>query len=105
MNEKLINYIENKFIKKNNFPLFKSGDIITVFFEIKEGEKKRIQSFKGVVIKIQGKGLTKTFTVRKITGGIGVERIFPINQPNLKDIKINKKGKYRKARIYFLRKK
>ncbi|WP_185864352.1 50S ribosomal protein L19 [Blattabacterium cuenoti] len=99
-----IKYIEDKYYVKNDFPLFNSGDTITVFFEIKEGEKKRIQSFKGVVIKKQGIGLTKNFTIRKTSLGIGVERIFIISQPNIKKIEINKKGKVRRSRIYYFRK-
>ncbi|WP_185870391.1 50S ribosomal protein L19 [Blattabacterium cuenoti] len=99
----LVKYIENKFIKKNDFPLFSSGDTVTIFFEIQEGEKKRIQSFKGVVIKKQGKGLTKTFTVRKMSGEIGIERIFILNQPNIQKIEVNKKGKVRRAKIYYFR--
>ncbi|WP_185871530.1 50S ribosomal protein L19 [Blattabacterium cuenoti] len=96
-------YIENEFLSKNHFPSFRSGDTITIFFEIKEGEKKRIQSFKGVVIKKQGKGLTKTFTIRKISGGIGIERIFVFNQPNIQKIEVNKKGKVRRSKIYYFR--
>ncbi|WP_185869492.1 50S ribosomal protein L19 [Blattabacterium cuenoti] len=103
MSHNIIKYVEEKFFIKKNFPLFNSGDTITVFFEIKEGEKKRIQSFKGIVIKKQGKGLTKTFTVRKISGGIGVERIFILNQPNIQKIDINKKGKVRRSKIYYFR--
>ncbi|WP_185857839.1 50S ribosomal protein L19 [Blattabacterium cuenoti] len=96
-------YTEDKFLSKNDFPSFHSGDTITVFFEIKEGEKTRIQSFKGVVIKKQGKGLTKTFTIRKISAGIGIERIFIFNQPNIRKIEINKKGKVRRSKIYYFR--
>ncbi|ACY40188.1 50S ribosomal protein L19 [Blattabacterium sp. (Blattella germanica) str. Bge] len=103
MLQNLIRYTEEKFISKNDFPLFHSGDTITVFFEIKEGEKKRIQSFKGIVIKKQGKGLTKTFTIRKISSGIGIERIFIFNQPNIQKIEVNKKGKVRRSRIYYFR--
>ncbi|WP_185850877.1 50S ribosomal protein L19 [Blattabacterium cuenoti] len=104
MSEKnLIESIEKKYIKKNHFPPFKSGDSITIFFEIREGEKKRVQSFKGIVIKKKGKGLTKTFTVRKMSGEIGVERIFIFNQPNLKKIIVNKKGKVRRSKIYYFR--
>ncbi|WP_185858410.1 50S ribosomal protein L19 [Blattabacterium cuenoti] len=99
----LVKYTEEKWIKKLHYPSFCSGDTITVFFEIKEGEKKRIQSFKGVIIKKQGKGLTKTFTIRKISGGIGIERIFILNQPSIKKIEVNKKGKVRRARIYYFR--
>ena len=104
MNYNQINkYTEDKFLSKNDFPLFDSGDTITVFFEIKEGEKKRIQSFKGVIIKKQGKGLTKTFTIRKISAGIGIERIFLLNQPNIRKIEMNKKGKVRRSKIYYFR--
>ncbi|AWU44181.1 50S ribosomal protein L19 [Blattabacterium punctulatus] len=103
MSNNFIENIEDKWIKKNDLPLFNSGDTISVFFEIKEGEKKRIQSFKGVVIKKQGKGLTKTFTVRKMSGGIGIERIFIFNQPSIKKIEVNKKGKVRRSKIYYFR--
>ncbi|AGW85935.1 50S ribosomal protein L19 [Blattabacterium sp. (Nauphoeta cinerea)] len=99
----IIKYVEDKFLYKNHFTCFHSGDTITVFFEIKEGEKKRIQSFKGVVIKKQGKGLTKTFTIRKISSGIGIERIFIFNQPNIRKIEIHKKGKVRRSKIYYFR--
>ncbi|WP_185873196.1 50S ribosomal protein L19 [Blattabacterium cuenoti] len=103
MSQNIIKYVEEKFIPKNDIPLFNSGDTITVFFEIKEGDKKRIQSFKGIVIKKQGKRLTKTFTIRKISMGISVERIFIINQPNIKKIEINKYGKVRRSKIYYIR--
>ncbi|WP_113738172.1 50S ribosomal protein L19 [Blattabacterium clevelandi] len=103
MSNNFIENIEDQWIKKNDLPLFNSGDTISVFFEIKEGEKKRIQSFKGVVIKKQGKGLTKTFTVRKMSGEIGIERIFIFNQPSIKKIEINKKGKVRRSKIYYFR--
>ncbi|WP_185860595.1 50S ribosomal protein L19 [Blattabacterium cuenoti] len=103
MSQNIIKYTEDKFLSKNHFPLFYSGDTITIFFEIKEGEKKRVQSFKGVVIKKQGKGLTKTFTIRKISAGIGIERIFIFNQPNIRKIEVNKKGKVRRSKIYYFR--
>ncbi|AWU39180.1 50S ribosomal protein L19 [Blattabacterium punctulatus CPU2] len=103
MSNNFIENIEDKWIKKNDLPLFNSGDTISVFFEIKEGEKKRIQSFKGIVIKKQGKGLTKTFTVRKMSGEIGIERIFIFNQPSIKKIEVNKKGKVRRSKIYYFR--
>ncbi|WP_185864919.1 50S ribosomal protein L19 [Blattabacterium cuenoti] len=103
MTQNIIKYVEKKFIVKNKFPKFHSGYTITVFFEIIEGEKKRIQSFRGIVIKKQGIGLTKTFTIRKISLGIGIERIFMLNQPNIKKIEINKTGKVRRSRIYYLR--
>ena len=101
--EELISKIENKFIEKKSFPIFKSGDTITVFYEIREGEKVRIQFFKGVVIQIKGKGATKTFTLRKMSGTIGVERIFPLNLPGIEKIEVNKKGKVRRSRIYYFK--
>ncbi|WP_185882824.1 50S ribosomal protein L19 [Blattabacterium cuenoti] len=101
--QSIIKYVENKFIENKNFPVFNSGDTITVLFEIKEGEKTRIQSFKGIVIKKKGKGINKTFTIRKISLGIGVERIFYINQPNITKIAVNKIGKCRRSKIYYFR--
>ncbi|WP_185873736.1 50S ribosomal protein L19 [Blattabacterium cuenoti] len=103
MSENLIKKIENKYFFKKKLPFFNSGDTITVFFEIKEGEKKRIQTFKGIVIKKQGKGFTKTFTIRKMSGEIGVERIFILYHPNIKNIEVNKKGKVRRSKIYYFR--
>ncbi|WGS82792.1 MAG: 50S ribosomal protein L19 [Candidatus Karelsulcia muelleri] len=99
------NYVDNKY-NPNKFYLLKlnSGDQITVHYEIMEGEKKRLQSFKGVIIKIKGNFINYTFTVRKISGEIGVEKIFSINQPSIKKIDINKKGKVRKSKIYYFRK-
>ncbi|WP_185882320.1 50S ribosomal protein L19 [Blattabacterium cuenoti] len=98
-------YIKHLFqqniIKK--IPYFNSGYTITVFFEIKEGHKIRLQNFKGIVIKKQGKGYTKTFTVRKISGSIGIERIFYVFQPNIKEIQIHQKGKVRRSKIYYMR--
>lgn len=101
--EELIKYVNYKYIEKKNFPLFKSGDTITVYYEISEGNKTRIQFFKGVVIQKRGVGATKTFTIRKISSDVGVERIFPINMPALQKIDVNKKGKVRKARIFYFR--
>ena len=91
--ESLIKYVQDEYIDQKNFPEFKAGDTITVYYEIKEGEKSRTQFFKGVVIQIKGKGKTKTFTIRKMSGTFGIERIFPINLPSIKKIEINKKGK------------
>ena len=99
--EPLIKYVQDEFINKNEFPSFKSGDTITVYYEIKEGQKTRTQFFKGVVIQIKGTGKTKTFTVRKMSGTVGIERIFPINLPSIKKIELNKKGKVRRSRIYY----
>jgi len=89
----VVNLVQEKLITKNDFPSFSSGDSITVFYEIREGDKVRTQSFKGVVIQIKGRGQSKTFTIRKMSGTVGVERIFPINMPALKKIEVNKKGK------------
>tara|TARA_Y100001935_G_C17246774_1_gene478772 strand:- start:832 stop:1176 length:345 start_codon:yes stop_codon:yes gene_type:complete len=101
--ENLISKIQNKFIEKKDFPIFKSGDTITVFYEIREGEKVRIQFFKGVVIQIKGHGLSKTFTIRKMSGTVGVERVFPLNLPTIQKIEVNKKGKVRRSRIFYFK--
>jgi large subunit ribosomal protein L19 len=84
-------------------PSFKAGDNITVYYTIKEGEKQRTQFFKGEVIQRKGSGATETFTIRKISHSIGVERIFPINSPLIEKIELNKKGKVRRARVFYLR--
>ena len=86
-----------------NLPDFRTGDTVTVFYRIKEGEKERIQPFKGVVVQIKGSSLTRTFTVRKLSNGIGVERIFPLYSPNIQKIELNKRGKVRRARLFYLR--
>ena len=84
-------------------PSFKAGDTITVSYKIVEGNKERIQSFRGVVIQIKGSGKTKMFTIRKISGGVAVERIFPLYSPHIEKIEVNKVGVVRRARIYYLR--
>ena len=84
-------------------PNFGSGDTITVHYKIKEGSKERVQAFRGVVIQRKGTGTTATFTVRKSTSGIGIERIFPANSPSIEKIDINKYGKVRRSRIYYFR--
>lgn len=89
--------------EKKTFPAFKAGDSITVTYKIKEGDKERLQSFKGVCIQRRGAGATQTFTVRKISGGIGVERIFPLYSPFIESITLEKVGKVRRARIFYLR--
>ena len=99
----LLKYVQDEFITHKEYPDFKSGDTITVYYEIKEGEKSRTQFFKGVVIQIKGTGKTKTFTIRKMSGTVGVERIFPLNMPALNKIEVNKKGKVRQSRIYYFR--
>ena len=101
--ESLIKFVQDEFVTKKEFPKFSSGDTITVYYEIKEGEKTRTQFFKGVVIQRRGTGATETFTIRKMSGTVGVERIFPINLPALQKIEINKKGKVRRSRIYYFR--
>ena len=99
----LLKYVQEKYIAKNEFPEFKAGDTITVYFEIKEGAKTRTQFFKGTVIQLRGTGLTKTFTIRKMSGDVGVERVFPINLPALQKIEVDRKGKVKRARIYYFR--
>ena len=101
--ESLINFVQNQFIEKKEFPKFSAGDTITIYYEIREGEKVRTQFYRGVVIQIKGTGLSKTFTIRKMSGEIGVERIFPINLPALQKIEVNKRGTVRRARIYYFR--
>ena len=83
---------------------FKAGDNITVYYTIKEGEKQRTQFFKGDVIQRKGSGATETFTIRKMSAGIGVERIFPINSPLIDKIEVNKRGKVKRSRIFYIRK-
>jgi large subunit ribosomal protein L19 len=101
--ESLVSYVQNEFLTKKDFPEFDSGDSITVYYQIREGEKVRTQFFKGTVIQIKGEGLSKTFTIRKMSGTVGVERIFPINLPTLEKIEVNKKGKVRRSRIYYFK--
>lgn len=90
-------------VEKKDYPKFKAGDTITVTYKIKEGDKERLQNFRGVVIQRKGEGDTQTFTVRKISSGIGVERIFPLYSPFIDNITLDKVGKVRRARIYYLR--
>ena len=98
-----IKELENELVEANNLPAFKSGDTITVSYKIKEGTKERIQQFQGVVLQRKGSGVTETFTVRKMTGNVGVERIFPTASPFIDDIKVNKRGHVRRARIFYFR--
>ena len=102
----LIKVVEQSFSngKAASYPEFKAGDTITVTYRIKEGDKDRLQNFRGVVIQISGATpFTRTFTCRKISGGIGVERIFPYESPFIEKIEVNKYGKVRRARIFYLR--
>ena len=99
----LVESISKEVSEMNEFPEVSSGDTITVYYKIKEGNKERTQHFKGVVLQRRGSGTTETFTIRKMSGEIGVERIFPINSPILEKIEVNKRGKVRRARIFYLR--
>ncbi|HNR19641.1 MAG TPA: 50S ribosomal protein L19 [Bacteroidia bacterium] len=90
-------------IPAKSVPVFKSGDTITVYYKIIEGNKEREQHFQGVVLQRKGTGATQTFTIRKISNGIGVERIFPLYSPKITKIEVNKKGVVRRARIFYLR--
>jgi large subunit ribosomal protein L19 len=99
----LLKTAENHFTKEANYPEFGPGDTITVHYKIKEGNKERIQQFRGVVLQRRGSGISETFTVRKMSGNIGVERIFPLYSPFIEQIDMNKKGHVRRARIFYLR--
>ena len=99
----LVDFVNSEFVTKKDFPAFGAGDTITVYYEIKEGEKTRTQFFKGVVIQRRGTGATETFTIRKMSGSVGVERIFPINMPALQKVEVNQRGKVRRARIFYFR--
>ncbi len=98
-----VKFVHEQMTAKKEMPAFKAGDNITVNYKIVEGAKERIQSFRGDVIKRQGEGFTATFTVRKISDGIGVERLFPLYSPNIDSIAVNKVGKVRRAKLYYLR--
>ena len=99
----LVKFVEEQVIAKNEFPSFKSGDTISVHYKIREGNKERIQIYQGVVIQRNSAGATETFTVRKMSNGVGVERIFPINSPNIDKIEVNSYGKVRRAKLFYLR--
>ena len=99
----LVDFVNNELSTKKDFPTFSAGDTITVYYEIREGEKTRTQFFKGVVIQRKGSGITETFTIRKMSGAIGVERIFPVNMPALQKVEVNQRGKVRRARIFYFR--
>ncbi len=99
----LVKFVEEQAVAKKEVPAFKSGDTISVHYKIREGNKERIQIYQGVVIQRNGVGTTETFTVRKVSNGIGVERIFPINSPNIEKIEVNSYGKVRRAKLFYLR--
>ena len=100
--EKLIELVEKEYLR-NDIPQFKAGDTIGVYYKVKEGNKERVQLFEGVVIRVNGGGVAKTFTVRKVTAGIGVERIIPVNSPNIDRIEVLKVGRVRRSKLYYLR--
>ena len=99
----LIKIAEEAFATGKKHPEFRAGDTVTVAYKIVEGNKQRIQLYRGVVIKINGEGEKKRFTVRKMSGTVGVERIFPMESPNIDSIEVNKHGKVRRAKLYYLR--
>ncbi|MFV8282506.1 50S ribosomal protein L19 [Christiangramia marina] len=101
--ESLVKFVQDEFVSRKDLPEFSAGDTITVYYEITEGQKTRTQFFRGVVIQLRGTGSSQTFTIRKMSGTVGVERIFPINLPAIQKIEINKKGKVRRARIFYFR--
>jgi len=90
-------------VTKQQLPAFKAGDTVTVHYKIKEGDKERIQQYQGVVLQRSGEGATETFTVRKVSGTVGVERIIPVCSPFIEKIEVNKRGAVRRARIFYLR--
>jgi large subunit ribosomal protein L19 len=99
----LLEYAEEQLVAKKQYPEFKAGDTVTVHYKIKEGDKERVQQYQGVVIQRRGVGAVESFTVRKISNGVGVERIFPVNSPFIEKIDVNKRGVVRRARIFYLR--
>lgn len=98
-----IKYVQEQMSKELNYPAFRPGDNVVVSYKIVEGTKERIQAFRGDVIQINGDGATKTFTVRKMSNGVGVERIFPYAAPGIVEIKVLKRGKVRRSKLYYLR--
>lgn len=98
-----IKFVHQQLTNKKEYPDFKAGDNITVNYKIIEGTKERIQAFKGDVIQRRGSGSTQTFTVRKISNGVGVDRIFPLYSPNIDGIEVNRHGKVRRARLFYMR--
>lgn len=101
--DQLIKIAQQAMWTEKEVPEFNSGDTITVTYKIIEGNKERLQSFRGVVIQIKGSGMTKMFTIRKVSNGVGVERIFPLYSPHIESIEVNKRGVVRRARIFYLR--
>ncbi len=98
-----IKFVQEQLAREMNYPEFRAGDNVAVSYKIVEGNKERIQVFRGDVIQIRGEGATRTFTVRKMSGNVSVERIFPFASPAIEEIKVLKRGKVRRARLYYLR--
>jgi large subunit ribosomal protein L19 len=98
-----IKLVESDFIQDKSIPKFNAGDTINVYYKIKEGAKERIQQYQGVVIQSRNSGLSSTFTVRKMSNGVGVERVFPLYSPNIDKIELIGRGKVRRARLFYLR--
>lgn len=99
----IIKELQKELVEVKQLPAFSSGDTVTVSYKIKEGNKERIQQYQGVVIQRRGTGTTETFTVRKMSGNVGVERIFPVSSPFLDNVVVNKRGSVRRARIFYFR--
>lgn len=99
----VLDHVENLYLRKDAVPEFTSGDTVKVHVKVKEGDKERIQIFQGVVIGRRGGGTRETFTVRKMSGGVGVERIFPLNSPTVDKLEVIRRGKVRRAKLYYLR--
>lgn len=98
-----IKFVQDTFVRKEELPAFKAGDNVSVNYKIIEGGKERIQLFKGDVINVRGEGTDKMFTVRKMTNGVGVERVFPLHSPYVDSITVNKIGKVRRSKLFYLR--
>jgi len=99
----LVKFVEEQAVVHNAIPAFKAGDTVSVHYKIREGNKERIQVYQGVVIQLNSVGASATFTVRKISNGVGVERIFPANSPNIEKVVVNAIGKVRRAKLFYLR--
>ena len=99
----LVKFVQDEFVEKKDIPEFGAGDTITVYYEIREGDKKRTQFFKGVVLQRKGSGASETFTIRKMSGTVGVERIFPVHSPRIDKIEVAKIGRVRRSKLYYLR--
>lgn len=99
----IIKELQAELIETKEWPSFSAGDTVKVTYKIKEGDKERLQSFQGVIIQRRGEGATETFTIRKMSGSVGVERVFPIASPFIDTIEVLKEGSVRRARIFYLR--